>query len=88
VKKGRGHRRTDDKFEACLGYKKIAEKGMVREEVDCFWVHRKNARIFFQIKLLFFCASESMLNSAKAGWRDSSEVKSTDCSSEGPEFKF
>jgi hypothetical protein len=24
----------------------------------------------------------------KRGWRDGSAVKSTDCSSEGPEFKF
>jgi hypothetical protein len=24
----------------------------------------------------------------KGGWRDGSVVKSTDCSSEGPEFKF
>jgi hypothetical protein len=32
--------------------------------------------------------THSFKNISGGGWRDGSEVKSTDCSSEGPEFKF
>jgi hypothetical protein len=36
----------------------------------------------------YYCQHRSYLKKKKKGWRDGSVVKNTDCSSEGPEFKF
>jgi hypothetical protein len=46
-----------------------------------------NAMIFklYIFYISFYC--ETRIRTLRLGWRDGSVVKSTDCSSEGPEFK-
>jgi hypothetical protein len=45
-------------------------------------------RFVFLSVYLFVCFKNFLMKSIGKGWRDGSAVKSTDCSSEGPEFKF
>jgi hypothetical protein len=46
-------------------------------------VRSKPVKILFQKKI----RKENKIESVSTGWRDGSVVKSTDCSSGGPEFK-
>jgi hypothetical protein len=53
--------------------------------MDSVTKKEKEKKIIFT-KIKTACYSKDVIKRIKQGWRDGSAVKSTDCSSRGPEF--